>query len=90
MNLDALETLVNELNVAREILERPQLSLFRPGDRAAIARAIEGRLSPERLTMDGELSPAQWQAEEAFLIRCAEELESIDPDIKINDGGIWG
>jgi hypothetical protein len=58
-----------------------ELSLLRGEDRAAIADMIEGDLSPENLTCDGEADPAYVRKQHAFLVRCAQEMLSIDPTV---------
>ena len=60
-----------------------QLSLQNAKDRQRIADSIDAELSPENLTCDGELSPAQVRARHTELITVAKELIKLDPSVKI-------
>ena len=48
-----------------------------------IADRIESDLSPESLTCDGELSPAEVRLRHRYLVRIAQELQSVDPLIQL-------
>lgn len=82
MNIRALETYVEQKNNWERLFKQPELSLLRAEDRQRIADSIDSDLSPENLSCDGELSRSQVQARYAFLTRCAEELLSIDPNVR--------
>lgn len=82
MNISALEAFVEQENQWRAIFKQPALSLLNAKDRQYIADSIDGKLSPEHLHCDGEISPAQAREKYRFLARCAEELRSIDPTVK--------
>lgn len=46
-----------------------------------IAEIIDGELSPENLTCDGELSRSQVQARYRELTKAAQELKALDPTV---------
>ena len=52
-------------------------------DRQAIAACIDFDLSPENLTCDGELPPAQVIARKRLLEKAAEQLLALDPSVKM-------
>jgi hypothetical protein len=79
MNISTLEQYVTQMNTWRKISKRPELSLLNAKDRQTIANSIDGELSPENLTCDGELSPSMVRQRHARLTRVAKELMSIDP-----------
>ena len=81
MNISNLEAYVANKNRWRAMFGQDQLSLLRSEDRAAVADSINGDLSPENLTCDGEADPAYVRQQHAFLIRCAQEMRSIDPTV---------
>lgn len=81
MNISNLEQYVASKNAWRAMFGQEELSLLRGEDRAAIADMIEGDLSPENLTCDGEADPAYVRKQHAFLVRCAQEMLSIDPTV---------
>lgn len=81
MNISNLEAYVDNKNKWRAMFGQEELSLLRGEDRRAIADMIEGDLSPENLTCDGEADPAYVRKQHAFLIRCAQEMKSIDPTV---------
>lgn len=78
MNISNLEQYVESKNRWRRIFGEPELTLLGANDRKIIADMIECDLSPENLTCDGEADPAYVRKQHAFLIRCAQELLSID------------
>ena len=51
-------------------------------DNQRIADMIDGDLSPENLTCDGELPRSQVQARFRQLTAAAQELRSLDPTVK--------
>ena len=51
-------------------------------DNQRIAEMIDGDLSPENLTCDGELPRSQVQARYRQLTAAAQELRSLDPTVK--------
>ena len=52
-------------------------------DRQAIAACIDFDLSPENLTCDGEMPPAQVIARKRLLEKAAEQLLALDPSVKM-------
>jgi hypothetical protein len=81
MNISTLEAFVEQENSWGKLFNRKPLSLLSAADRQEIAGLIDSRLSPENLTCDGELSRSQVQARYRQLVRCADELISIDPTV---------
>ena len=56
-------------------------------DNQRIADMIDGELSPENLTCDGELSRSQVNARYRELTGAAEELRRLDPTVKFYEFG---
>jgi hypothetical protein len=85
MNISTLEAYVEQENKWAQAFNKKAkpLSLLNAKDRQRIAESIDCRLSPENLTCDGELSRAEVQRRYKNLTRCAQELMSIDPSVKI-------
>jgi len=81
MNIANLETYVEMKNSWSKIFKGKELSLLNAQDRQAIADSLDADLSPENLTCDGELPAGQVRQRAAFLRRCAQELQSIDPSV---------
>ena len=82
MNISTLEAYVEQKNRWTKLFNGRQLSLLNAKDRQAIADSLDCDLSPENLTCDGELSRSQVQSKYRQLVRCVEELRSIDPSVK--------
>jgi hypothetical protein len=83
MNISTLEQYVEQKNKWAAMFKGRQLSLLNAEDRQRIAGNIDAELSPENLTCDGELPANQVRQRHAYLIRCAQELFSIDPTVEI-------
>ena len=81
MNISTLEAYVAQKNTWRSIWKKPELSLLNAKDRQTIANSIDSEMSPENLTCDGELPPAMVREKMNRLVRCAEQLLSIDPTV---------
>ena len=81
MNIATIEQYVERKNSFAKLFGTKPLSLLIAEDRQRIADSIDGELSPENLTCDGELSRSQVQARYQFLTRAARELQSIDPSV---------
>ena len=81
MNISNIEQYVQQINDWNRLFNpsRETLSLLNPEHRQRIADRLDGDLSPENLTCDGELPPAQVRTKHAYLTRCARELMNIDP-----------
>ena len=82
MNISNLEQYVEHRNRIRKIFGEPELSLLGANDRKIIADMIDGDLSPENLTCDGEAPAAYVRQKHAYLCRCAQELLSIDSTVE--------
>ena len=83
MNISNLESFVERENKWSAIFGSQPLSLLNAADRQKIADKIDCALSPENLHCDGEISASQARQKYRFLTRCAEELLSIDPSVKM-------
>ena len=83
MSIATLEQFVEQENRFRVMFKQKPLSLLNAADRQAIAENIDCKLSPENLSCDGELPRAEVNRRYRFLTRCAQELLSIDPSVKI-------
>jgi hypothetical protein len=85
MNIATLEALVEQENKWASAFNKKSkpLSLLNAKDRQRIAEIIDCRLSPENLSCDGELPRGEVQKRYRNLTRCAEQLLSIDPTVKI-------
>ena len=81
MNIATLENYVEQKNRWSAIFGKRQLSLLVQADRVKIAEMLEGDLSPENLTCDGELRGSAVVQKSRMLNRCVEELFSIDPTL---------
>jgi len=81
MNIQTLESYVEQKNRWSAIFGKRQLSLLVQADRVKIAEMLEGDLSPENLTCDGELRGSAVVQKSRMLNRCVEELFSIDPTL---------
>lgn len=81
MNISNLEQYVESKNNWRTVFGDAELSLLNSKDRKTIAQHIDGDLSPENLTCDGEADPRWVRQRHAFLCQCARELMSIDPSV---------
>ena len=87
MNISNLEQYVAQRNAYQKIFGQRELSLLNGSDRQRIADMIDGDLSPENLTCDGELSRSAVNAKYRLLTRAAEELKSIDPTVEFFEYG---
>ena len=83
MNISTLEQYVEQKNSWGKLFGSKPLSLLNAADRQKIADSLDADLSPENLTCDGELPRSQVQARYRMLSRAAQELQSIDPGVKM-------
>lgn len=81
----ALQTYVKQANDWNAIFNRGQYDLANERDRQRLAQRIDNELSPENLTMDGELSRTQVNRRYNNLIRVAEQLQALDPSIQFSE-----
>lgn len=88
MNIHTLEAYVAQKNTWTRIFKGKELSLLNKADRQRIADMIDSEMSPENLTCDGELPPAEVRQRLRRLTRCAEELISIDPSVTFYEMGV--
>ena len=80
--MKALQNYVKQANDWNAIFNRGQYDLGNESDRQALARRIDNELSPENLTMDGELSRSEVNRRYNNLVRVAEQLQKLDPTIQ--------
>lgn len=83
MNISTLEAHVDQLNRWGAIFGNKPLSLLNAADRQKIADDLDCALSPENLSCDGELTASQVRQKYNRLMRCVNELRSIDPSVVI-------
>lgn len=79
----AIEKYVDQKNQWRKIFGEPELRLSNAKDAQRIAELLDGDLSPENLSCDGELPRSQVQAKYNFLTRAASELKALYPAVKM-------
>jgi hypothetical protein len=82
MNIQTLEHFVAQENSFKELFKQNPLSLLNAKDRQEIADRIDSALSPENLHCDGEISRAEANRKYKYLTRVAQELLSVDPNVK--------
>jgi len=82
MKVSYLTQFVDHKNSFASLFKQPQLSINNAQDRQRIASMIDGALSPENLTMDGELSRTEVQRRYRELTGAARELLALDPSVK--------
>lgn len=73
-----IERYVQETNDWRSWWRHPPLSLDSADDRQRLFQLLEGALSPENLTCDGELRGAELAKKVRYLEAAMEELEALD------------
>ena len=78
-----LNAFIEKANKWNAIFKSTQYSLSTHADRQRLADKIDGDLSPENLTCDGELSRAQIQARYRELTTVARQLKQLDPQVKM-------
>lgn len=83
--MSALTDYVDQKNAYRKIFDKPLLSLSIAADRQTIANMIDGDLSPENLTCDGEVRGAALQRKYKQLTTAAAQLLKVDPAVKFNE-----
>ena len=77
----SLQKYLEQANAYRKIFDKPEYDLRKAEDRQALAERIDGDLSPENLTCDGELSRSAVQARYKILTTAARQLKQIDPAV---------
>ena len=78
-----LKAYLKQTNEFRKVFNKPLLSLENPEDRQKLGRNINGALSPENLSCDGELPFNEIQQRYTYLTGVAEELMRLDPSVHI-------
>ena len=78
-----LTKFVDHKNSFASLFKQPQLSIQNAQDRQRIASMLDGALSPENLTCDGELSRTEVQRRYRELTGAARELMALDPNVKM-------
>jgi hypothetical protein len=77
-----LTKFVDHKNAFASLFKQAPLDINNAQDRQRIANMIDGALSPENLTMDGELSRTEVQRRYRELTGAAKELLALDPSVK--------
>lgn len=85
MNIATIEQYLEQKNSWNQLFGEQPLSLMRAADRQRIADSLDAELSPENLTCDGEIRGAALTRKYNYLVRCAEELLSIDPNLVFHE-----
>jgi len=83
--LKNLKAYVEARNKWAAIFGNKTYDLDTAADRQLIAEIIDGELSPENLTCDGELSVSQVRARYRSLITVAHELKAFDPTVTFQE-----
>jgi len=83
--MKTLQNYVKQANDWNALFNHRQYDLGNESDRQALARRIDNELSPENLTMDGELSRSEVNRRYNNLIRVAEQLQKLDPSIQFSE-----
>ena len=78
-----LTEFVDHKNAFASWFKQPQLDINNAQDRQRIASMLDGALSPENLSMDGELSRTEVQRRYRELSGAAKELRALDPSVKM-------
>ena len=83
-----LEQYLEQKNKWQKFFNYRPLSLDNQQDRQALARGIDGALSPENLPQDGEASLADVRREYKRLMAVAKELKALDPTIEFMEADV--
>lgn len=83
--MSALKNYVDRKNIFNKMFNRNMLDINSPADRQRIADMIDGDLSPENLTCDGELPRAEVNRRYRELTSAAKELKALDPTIRFHE-----
>lgn len=79
--MKALQAYIDQKNSWNKLFNGPQFEVQTSQGRQRVANSIDGDLSPENLTCDGELPRSQVQARYRQLTQAARELQKLDPSI---------
>lgn len=75
--MKALLKFVGDHNSFQRIFKQPELQISRQGDRKQIRQLLEGAMSPENLTCDGELRGHALNERVRFLNQVKADLEML-------------
>jgi hypothetical protein len=78
-----LKAFIDNQNSWNRIFKAKDYEINTAKGRQAVADMIDGKLSPENLSCDGELSRAQVHQRWKELITVAKQLQKLDPSVKI-------
>lgn len=81
MNISTLESYIDQQNQWRSIFGHKPLSLIK--DAQKIADVINGDMSPENISCDGEIPLSKIRARRSHMYRVAREFASVHPSIEI-------
>lgn len=75
--MKALQQYIDHKNVWRSLTKQPlyDINNLTANDVTVLCQSLDGDLSPENLTCDGEISASQAQAKYRFYVRVARDLE---------------
>ena len=79
--MKALEKFVAQKNLWNSNFNGTQYKLTSAQDRQALAKMIDAALSPENLSCDGELPPAEVNRRYRALTSAAQDLVKLDPSM---------
>jgi lipopolysaccharide biosynthesis protein len=81
-NMQALRKFIDQKNHWNSFFKGEQYEIATAKGRQRVADMIDGCLSPENLTCDGELPRAEVQRRYKELTTAAKQLRSLDPSVK--------
>jgi len=80
--MQALRKFIDQKNYWNSFFKGEQYEIATAKGRQRVADMIDGCLSPENLTCDGELPRAEVQRRYKELTTAAKQLRSLDPSVK--------
>ena len=80
--MSALKKFIVQKNHWNSFFKGEQYEIATAAGRQRVADMIDGCLSPENLTCDGELSRAEVQRRYKELMTAAQQLKQLDPSVK--------
>ena len=80
--MSALQKYIDQKNRWNAIFKGKQYEIKTAQGRQEVANMLDGDLSPENLTCDGELPRSQVQAKYRELTAVVKELQKLDPSVK--------
>jgi hypothetical protein len=85
MEVAELFQYLDQMNQVNRLFNRPDYDLNRRQDRSRIASKVEADLSPENLTMDGELPRDEVNRRLKFLTLVQKQLELVEQHEAIHE-----